>query len=335
MRSRSGFTLVELLVVIAIIAILVGLLLPAVQKVREAAARASCQNNLKQLALAAANYEGGFRKYPPGVNVPSVVTGLAGKKSSPNPLLPGQSESLLEFLMPFIEQLPTYNLLTFVGPDKLNGAAGYDSQYINCLVTTTNPTPPGSYVVKTFLCPADTAPQQTTYTTGGNTYLFGANTYGGCAGVRSFYLSDMTQDGLFYINSTIKSADVTDGLSNTIAFGERCRIDLNFDKVYTGTANSIEQHSGWAWANIFPGYDYLYGAAEPINWSFTSAGITSDSGFFFQDQRYSTFGSQHFGGANFSMADGSVHFLDQNISLVALQALCTIAGNEAVDGSIF
>ena len=79
----------------------------------------------------------------------------------------------------------------------------------------------------------------------------------------------------------------------------------------------------------------MLGAAQPINWSFTSAGITSDPNFVFSDQRYSTFESQHTGGANFSMADGSVHFFTQTISLATLQALCTRAGGEVVDSSVF
>jgi prepilin-type N-terminal cleavage/methylation domain-containing protein/prepilin-type processing-associated H-X9-DG protein len=347
MVRRSAFTLIELLVVIAIIAVLVGLLLPAVQKVREAAARMSCSNNLKQLGLAAHNYHSANNKFPPGVNVPAVITGLSGGQSSPPPLVAGQSFSIFEALLPYIEQNNIYSQLNLVGPATVNGNPGNDSEYINCAVAT-NPTPVGSTVIKTLLCPSDTAPTQTTYvgTSGvskGLSYLFGANTYGGCAGIRSFYTFDsssnptgtgMTQDGLFYINSSVTITSITDGSSNTLAFGERNRVDPNFDVVYPG-ASVIEQHSGWAWANYYPGYDYLYGTSMPLNWSFTTAGITSDSGFVYQDQRYSTFGSQHVGGANFCFADGSVHFIANTIPLAMLQALSTRSAGEIIDSTQF
>jgi prepilin-type N-terminal cleavage/methylation domain-containing protein/prepilin-type processing-associated H-X9-DG protein len=347
MFRRNAFTLIELLVVIAIIAVLVGLLLPAVQKVREAAARMSCSNNLKQLGLAAHNYHSANNKFPPGVNVPAVITGLANGQNSPAPLVAGQSFSIFEALLPYIEQNNVYSQLNFVGPATVNGNPGNDSEYINC-ATATVPNPPGSTIIKTFLCPTDTAPTQTTYvgTSGvskGLNYLFGANTYGGSAGIRSFYTFDssgnpsgtgMTQDGVFYINSSVSVTTITDGTSNTIAFGERNRTDPNFDQIYTGV-NVIEQHSGWAWANYYPGYDYLFGAAMPLNWTFTKAGITSDTGFTYQDPRYSTFGSQHTGGANFCFADGSVHFISDSIPLATLQALTTRSGGEVINSSTY
>ena len=332
---RKGFTLIELLVVIAIIAVLIGLLVPAVQKVREAANRISCTNNLKQLGLAAHNYEVSRKKFPPGTNVPAVVTGLANKKSSPQPVVPGQSFSLFEALLPYVEQDNVMKQMNFVGPNKLNGNPGADSQYYfnpttkigNCY----NSTDPGATPLPVLLCPTDTAPQQTTYVSQSHTYYFGANSYGGFAGIRSFYVSDMGQDGIFYINSSVRVADITDGLSSTIAFGERLRHDRNLNQIYG--ADFMEQHSGWAWANILGGYDYLFGAAQPINWSLTKAGITQDTNYLYQDMRMSTFGSQHPSGANFCFADGSVTFLTEDLSLAVLQALCTRAGDEVIDAS--
>jgi prepilin-type N-terminal cleavage/methylation domain-containing protein/prepilin-type processing-associated H-X9-DG protein len=108
--GRRGFTLIELLVVIAIIAILIGLLVPAVQKVREAAARAQCQNNLKQIALAALNYESTYKILPPGGLVsPNSKDTNAGNVSSPP--YAGPYTGCLAFLLPYVEQQNVYNML--------------------------------------------------------------------------------------------------------------------------------------------------------------------------------------------------------------------------------
>jgi prepilin-type N-terminal cleavage/methylation domain-containing protein/prepilin-type processing-associated H-X9-DG protein len=361
---RKAFTLIELLVVIAIIAVLIGLLLPAVQKVREAANRMSCTNNLKQLGLAAQNYHGVFGKFPPGVNLPAATAKVANGASTPGPQVPGQSFSLFEALLPYIEQDNIYKALNFVGPGTLRGTdgvnyPGYNSQYYvnnatkigNCY----NPTDPGAQIIKTLLCPSDTAPQQTTYLdmTTNHTFYFGANTYGGCAGRVSFYTyqdagtgqGGMTQDGIFYINSAVRIADITDGTSNTIMFGERNRHDDIINQIYGNATQPdfMEEHSGWAWANNLPGFDYLFGASQPINWTLAKAPPGSpptqtppkDPGFTYEDFRMSTFGSQHPGGANFCMADGSVRFITDSLPLLTLQWLTTRAGGEVIDASKF
>lgn len=137
MRTRQAFTLIELLVVIAIIAILIGLLLPAVQKIREAAARMSCSNNLKQLGLAIHNYEGVYNKFPTsgeGVNATATATDF-----EPNGM------STFVYLLPYIEQDNIY-------------------KQINVQMTTFWENDPGTVAaaknrVKTFLCPSD--PYQT------------------------------------------------------------------------------------------------------------------------------------------------------------------------------
>jgi len=132
---RSAFTLIELLVVIAIIAILIGLLLPAVQKVREAAARAKCSNNLKQIALAAHNYESAYQILPPG------IVGCQQNGGTPVPGFP--NHGALSFLLPYVEQEPLYKqLIVYPGGDYVTWGNTVGSQSVGPCVFTNDPQAP-------------------------------------------------------------------------------------------------------------------------------------------------------------------------------------------------
>jgi prepilin-type N-terminal cleavage/methylation domain-containing protein/prepilin-type processing-associated H-X9-DG protein len=223
---RRGFTLVELLVVIAIIAVLIGLLLPAVQKVREAAARSSCLNNLKQLALAAHDYDGTFQKLPAGAD--------------------GQNVGCLLYLLPYLEQDAHFKNFSFDPRHAL-----YYQNPLNKPPTTGTdviPRPPTVYgcegTIRSLLCPSAPAPESyntaweaTNYGTQGVDYPAAVPTFGtafsGAPGRlvlgRCNYLGmggfgPRSQDpkyvGLFYYQSNNSVARVSDGTSNTMMFGE-------------------------------------------------------------------------------------------------------------------
>ncbi len=312
---RRGFTLIELLVVIAIIAVLIGLLLPAVQKVREAAARAQCGNNLKQIALGAFNYENANGRFPPGVNVSLSGTVATTFPAQPTP---GISFSWKIAVLPFIEQGNLYN--------QLNLTPAFNSQYNNCV----GPTSPGATVINIYRCPSDILVNGgiTTYTTKGVTYSFAITSYNGNGGSNSAYYPNSTQDGIFYLNSTVRIVAITDGTSNTILFGERFHFDPTFDALYPSAPMS--SFGGWAWANENATEDELLSAQAPIGYMIP-LGTTKDPGEVLHDTRVGAYGSGHTGGgANFVLADGSVHFLATAVSQTVLEQLSTRAGGEII-----
>jgi prepilin-type N-terminal cleavage/methylation domain-containing protein/prepilin-type processing-associated H-X9-DG protein len=295
--ARRGFTLIELLVVIAIIAILIGLLLPAVQKIREAANRMKCQNNLKQIGLAAHNFHDTNDRFPPAINIP-------GEEAFGWPAAPDANHwyGLFMALFPYFEQDNLRRNLIDNVPNP---------HYQNC----NGPNSVGAQVVKILVCPSDAAMPNPPVGTYLGQYYFGLSSYGGCSGTSATTTNGNAslKNGIFYMNSSVKIASITDGTSNTFMFGERSRKNLPA----TSTSQSL---GGWAWANYYAQEDNTMNASEPIE------------GFAVHD--LNQFGSLHSAGdiSNFCFADGSVKSVRKSVDIVTLQRLAAIADGQVISG---
>jgi prepilin-type N-terminal cleavage/methylation domain-containing protein/prepilin-type processing-associated H-X9-DG protein len=305
---RSAFTLIELLVVIAIIAILIGLLIPAVQKVREAAANAQCKNNLSQIGKALHNYHGVYNRFPSGIMAPvasasnphSVASGglyyddcgTAGGCGQPP--IPNSFASWLTLILPYMEQETVYSACSAASANF----TGRDYTYCG------SATAPGATVVTSYICPSDYVPRTViTY----STYFFGINSYFGNAGTVAWPTASATFNGVLYYNSRIRIQDIKDGTSNTLMAGER----YSLDPTYTST-QLLEDTRGWAWCNYNSGQDNLGDTSFPINSKASTTGTNA---------RRTNFGSNHTGGANFVLGDGSVRFLTNDTGIINLQRL--------------
>ncbi len=321
-RRRSGFTLIELLVVIAIIAVLIGLLLPAVQKVREAAARLSCANNLKQLGLALHGYVDTNQKLPP-----------AGKGygwcNVSLPAHPGDSQIYnlngLSLLLPFFEQQTldkSLNRAQAMSPQNTGYCCAYQGNTMGTVVgdpaTNGNAALMGTKL-KVLLCPSDNGiPMQgvgsSAYSPGGS-YDGAKTNYDFITSVGDFACNNWRSAApnartMFGENSTTRLTDVTDGTSNTIALGETT---LN---VYNGRT-ACWGYRGW----VMTGIDLNYGIND---WSFP--GIQPQLG---RLGSWGRAGSLHPGGAQFCFADGSVRFISDTTNTTTLSRLGYMA-----DGAI-
>jgi prepilin-type N-terminal cleavage/methylation domain-containing protein/prepilin-type processing-associated H-X9-DG protein len=314
-RRAAGFTLIELLVVIAIIAILIGLLLPAVQKVREAAARTKCQNNLKQLALALHNYHGENSHFPPAY--------------TDTPLT-----SWTPFTLPYIEQAALYSRYDFTV--SFDAAANDDT-------TGTDPSKPGRVKVPTFMCPSDPNPDRVTDTNSRAPMDYMATCeliptaraagvgnpsadYPGTFGM-PFPPGDGTYSGVLCHRSATNNAqrkvtDITDGTSNTIMLAE-C---AGLTDIYVGSAKTGASGGDAAWAN--PETQIVVGGCNPTTGAVPGpqAINCSNSGGHYMNQVYSF----HNQGANVAMADGSVRFVLQSVKLEILIALLTRSYGEVI-----
>ena len=293
-RNARGFTLLELPVVTAIIAVLIGLILPAVQKVRNAAARASCQSHLRQIGLALHQYHDANAVLPKG-KTPQVTA-----ERFPNLAWSG-------YLLPFIEQDALWAEL------ERNYATSRDS-YGPAHTARER-------VIRIYLCPSDDRITIAKPFPEFNNQKYAALSYMGVSGT-----STRTRDGPFYHNSTIRFNQIIDGLSQTVIVGERPPShDLHFGWWYTGTG--LERPSGaydhyLGTANVLPPRSlYGYGCGTGPH------GPQDD--FVANPCAMLHFWSLHPGGGNFLRADGSVQFIPYAASAV-LVALSTRAGGEVI-----
>ncbi|MCE9563370.1 MAG: DUF1559 domain-containing protein [Planctomycetes bacterium] len=296
---RHGFTLIELLVVIAIIAVLIGLLLPAVQKVREAAARSSCTNNMKQIGVALHGYHDAQKVFPPGYT--SGVTG-GGNDTGPG-------WGWAAYLLPHMEQQPLFAQINLSLPieDAANTTARVQ-------------------IVKPYLCPGDTPPQAVSV---GPRSAAGQLTSTTCTVAPACYVGNfgigepgVAGDGLFFRGSTVRIGDVTDGTSSTFAVGERSfrYADATWVGAVTGSQLVPTTGSGLP-LQIDVAANYVLGHAGE---AYGGPGAPPPEA--------NNFSSNHVRGSNFVFADGHVRFLTASVDYATHTALSTRAGGETISG---
>jgi|688.fasta_scaffold202772_1 prepilin-type N-terminal cleavage/methylation domain-containing protein/prepilin-type processing-associated H-X9-DG protein len=350
-RSNRGFTLIELLVVIAIIAVLISLLLPAVQSAREAARRAQCINNLKQIGLGLHNYHSSHGGFPLGGS-------RAPRGSANNNFDPWTQWSAQALLLPYLEQTPLYNSANFSWAPAGDGS-------------TSDPINSTAYLTKiaAFLCPSD-----------GNAGKSNMNSYHGSTGVSSAQggFTGLTS-GIFATWASTNIADVTDGTSNTVAFAEALVGDGkgtgNGQNAYRGNGvmgvggdeggwpqnvkfnaannpamvtaalqtclavfnqrNNIVDYRGYRWGLGITGYTMMNHIQTPNEYKMNFCRLGCGAGCNMDNSVSYPASSLHPGGVNVAMADGSVRFIKDSVSRATWWALGTRDGGETLSADSY
>ncbi len=320
-----GFTLLELLVVIAIVGLLVVLLLPAVNAARSAARRSQCSNNLRQLAIALNNYESARRSFP---------AGSVSRRYDPQPTTPHSFYrwSVLAQLTPFLEQTAAYNALDTSVP--LYGR--------NFQIFAQNERGV-AMMVPEFLCPSDRGERVHP--------SFGPTNYAACAGTGVEGGSPFEADGVFYMNSNTRPRHVKDGLSKTVALSEsvlgqeiprgtaRADADPRYVYVFARSAplteTSCRESAFWNYTDL-RGFAWVNGefraalynhhwTPNSLEFDCMSARTTGPISTIYAPYGWRTARSQHTGGVNLALLDGSVRFVDDSIGAAIWQAMATRA----------
>jgi prepilin-type N-terminal cleavage/methylation domain-containing protein len=322
-RNRSGFTLIELLVVIAIIAILIALLVPAVQKVREAAARSQCVNNLKQMGIAVLSHHDTYKFFPSGGYGPSTTGGRVFDNATPADYT-NQGWGWCYQILPFMDQTPLWSL-----------PAGNEAAIIATPMTW-------------LYCPSR-GRQQVVLNIAVSDYMGNGGSYGTW---NSLVAPNNSLDGIFVPSpltsnpkgTPVNIALVTDGTSNTLLIGEKWLFNGWYDVRTTGTGWCID-NEGWCngWDNDtigFSGTNNLYGGYQTTNPYAGSQNeyvvVPMPDTTEYPDTAKSwqcglNFGSAHAGGFGCLLCDGTVRWVAYGIDPTVWHNLCARNDNQAID----
>ncbi|MEM7784138.1 MAG: DUF1559 domain-containing protein [Planctomycetota bacterium] len=331
--NRTAFTLVELLVVIAIIGILIGMLLPAVQQVREAARRTTCKNNMRQLAIGIHNYESTFSRFPSGyAYIPGSEYSGAGYPASGFETANHLGHAWGAFILAYIEQQNLRDLTKFKLPvfDPIHQQVR--ETHLPVFICPTDPWSSGNFVIRDESSSPVEKYAAASYCANWGPAFGVEATPGDASDDHNLDATPDDSEGPFFRNSRITFGHVVDGTSSTIGLGERTNGPiLDTDGRPIGTEPHPNFENAWFAAvrdidapDDDHGHMVLFDAEYGPNQA-RGDGTGADRGV----------SAPHAGIAQFTFLDGSVHAINENVSIDVYRALCSIRGGENIDGTSY